>query len=250
MIKHAFVTGGSHGIGRGIVLSLARAGMDVAFTYNSRKEDAEAVKEEVNQAGRRCFFYQASMEEEGVAEEATGRAIEDLGGIDVLACNAGRTIHNDTVHLERDTVDFIYRLNYRSYLMCAKVAAADMEARACGGSIVFIASTRGIRAYPEDSVYGGMKAALIRSAQSMALDLAKEKIRVNCVAPGATKIDGKYSAEDLSGGFAPKIPLSRFGSPFDIGAAVRFLASDDAAYVTGETLRVDGGLILPGMPEH
>ena len=134
--------------------------------------------------------------------------------------------------------------------MCAQIAANDMVARGAGGNIVFIASTRGLRAYPEDAVYGGLKAALIRSAESLALCMAKHSVRVNCVAPGATAIRGGFSAEELRANkMAAKIPLGRLGSPREVGYLIRFIASEEAAYMTGNTVKLDGGLILPGTPE-
>ena len=248
--KKAFVTGGSRGIGRGIIRMLSDSGYDTAFTYNSYEDEAVTLKEEVEKKGRKCFFYQASLQNPGVAESITARAIEDLSGIDLLVCNAGRTRHNDLLHLEDELIDFLYNLNYRSYLFCAKIAANDMVSRNVKGNIIFIASTRGFRAYPEDAVYGGLKAALIRSAESIALDLAPHGIRVNCIAPGATANRGSFTMEELSSGhMAKKIPLGRKGSPDEVGRLVCFIASGDADYMTGNTIKLDGGLILPGTPE-
>ena len=250
MIKKAFITGGSRGIGRGIARVLSDSGYDIAFTYKSQKEEAETLKGEVEKKGRRCFFYQASLEKPGIAEEVTARAIEDLGGIELLVCNAGLTRHNDLLKLDGDLVDMIYNLNYRSQLFCAKVAANDMVSKGVRGNIIFIASTRGIRAYAEDSVYGGMKAALIRSAESIALDMAPHGIRVNTIAPGATSVRGGYSPEELARGYVPTvIPVGRRGSPDEVGYLVRYLASEEAAYMTGNTIKLDGGLILYGPRE-
>jgi NAD(P)-dependent dehydrogenase (short-subunit alcohol dehydrogenase family) len=251
MSKNAFITGGSRGIGAGIVRVLSDSGYDIAFTYHEKKDEAEALQGDVQAKGRRCFYYQASMQEADVPEAVTARAAADLGGIDLLVCNAGLTRHNDLLNLERDLIDFVYGLNFRSYLLCAKAAANDMVSRGVPGNIIFITSTRGIRAYPEDSIYGGLKAALNRAAESIALDVAKYHIRVNCIAPGATAIRGNYTPEELSAGsFAPKIPLGRKGTPREVGFLVRYIASDEAAYMTGNTVKLDGGLILPGTPER
>jgi NAD(P)-dependent dehydrogenase (short-subunit alcohol dehydrogenase family) len=248
--KNAFVTGGSRGIGRGIVNVLSDTGYDIAFTYNTEQADAESLKAEVEKKGRRCFYYQASLQNPGVAEEVTTKAAEDLGGIHLLVCNAGRTRFNSLLNLEAELVDFLYNLNYRSYLFCAKVAANDMVARGLKGNIIFIASTRGFRAYPEDSIYGGFKAAVIRATESFALELAPHGIRVNCVAPGATARRVNSTPEELSQGFAAQIPLGRRGTPNEVGYLIRYIASDEAAYMTGNTIKLDGGLILPGMPER
>jgi len=250
MNKKAFVTGGSRGIGAGIAAVLAESGYDVAFTYNTESEEAEKTAARIRACGRACFYYQASLDRPGIAEDVTAKAVVDLGGVDLLVCNAGVTRHNDLLTLTGDFMDFLYYLNYRSYLMCAQVAANDMVARGAGGNIIFIASTRGLRAYPEDAIYGGLKAALIRSAESLALCMARHNVRVNCVAPGATAIRGSFSREELRANkMAGKIPLGRLGSPREVGYLVRFIASEEAAYMTGNTIKLDGGLILPGTPE-
>ena len=250
MSKKAFVTGGSRGIGAGIVRVLAESGYDAAFTYNTQAEAAEALKREVTSMGPRCFYYQASLEEADVPEQVTARAIADLVGIDLMVCCAGLTRHNTLLTLTKELMDFVYALNFRSYLLCAKTAAADMVSRGVNGNIIFITSTRGLRAYPEDAIYGGLKAALNRAAESMALDMAKYNIRVNCIAPGATAVRGDLSEESLkSGAFPSRIPLKRLGTPREVGCLVRYIASDEAAYMTGNVVKLDGGLILPGMPE-
>jgi NAD(P)-dependent dehydrogenase (short-subunit alcohol dehydrogenase family) len=221
----------------------------VAFTYNEMADSAEALKKEVEAKGRRCFYYQASLQNADVPQKVTEQAVKDLGGIDLLVCNAGLTRHNDILNLDPALIDFLFGLNFRSYLLCSKVAANDMVARGVKGNIIFITSTRGIRAYPEDTLYGGLKAALNRAAESMALNLAKYHIRVNCVAPGATAVRGNYSPEELTKGFGPHIPLGRRGTPREVGCLVRYIASDEADYMTGNVVKLDGGLILPGMPE-
>jgi NAD(P)-dependent dehydrogenase (short-subunit alcohol dehydrogenase family) len=248
--KKSFITGGSRGIGRGIALVLAKAGYDIAFTYNSKLEEAKVLSEEIKLIGRKCFYYQASMELDEVPKKITKEAIEDLGGIDLLVCNAGLTKHNSLLNLEAEQIDFLYNLNFRSYLLCSNVAAKYMVDKKIKGNIIFISSTRGIRAYPQDALYGGFKAALNRAVESMALEMSYYNIRVNCIAPGATKVRGSCTDEELSGSnFAKKIPAGRLGTPEEIGYLVEFIASDKAEYITGVTIKVDGGLILPGMPE-
>ncbi|MCL6457626.1 MAG: SDR family oxidoreductase [Gorillibacterium sp.] len=247
--KTVFVTGGSRGIGRGIAERLGRSGYDVAFTYNTKLEEAQSLQEELVGMGRRCFFYQASLEKEEVPEAITAQAIADLGRLDVMICCAGLTVHNNLRKLTAEDIDFAYRLDYRSYMLCAKVSAQHMKEQGIPGSIVFITSTRGLRAYPEDPLYGGMKAALNRACESMALELSPYGIRVNAVAPGATAIRGSFSPEELSASpFSRQIPLGRMGTPAEVAGLVAYLVSDEATYMTGTVLRLDGGLILPGMP--
>jgi NAD(P)-dependent dehydrogenase (short-subunit alcohol dehydrogenase family) len=249
-IKKAFITGGSRGIGRGIALVLANSGYDIAFTYNSKLDEAKSLAEEIELIGRKCFYYQASMELAEVPKKITEVAISDLGGIDLLVCNAGLTRHNSLLNLDVEQIDFVYNLNFRSYLLCSSSAAKYMVDNKIKGNIIFISSTRGIRAYPEDVLYGGFKAALNRSVESMALEMSHYDIRVNCVAPGATKTRGNYTQEELTdSNFAKKIPAGRLGKPEEVGYLVEFIASDKAQYITGVTIKIDGGLILPGMPE-
>ncbi|MDR1541865.1 MAG: SDR family oxidoreductase [Clostridiales bacterium] len=249
MRRKAFVTGGSRGIGAGIVSVLGESGYDVAFTYHSHRDEAEEVQRIVSSSGAKSFIYQASLEEPDVPEAVSKKAVQDLGGVDLLVCCAGLTRHNTTAGLERELIDFVYGLNFRSYLLCSKVCANDMISRKNGGNIIFITSTRGESAHPDDSVYGGLKAALNRAAQTMALDLAPSGIRVNCVAPGATRVRGD-SADAARGAFPARIPLGRLGTPREVGFLVRFVASDEASYMTGNTIKLDGGLTLPGLPEN
>ena len=246
--KKAFITGGSRGIGRGIVKVLASSGYDVAFTYNQMREEAEKLHNEAAALGAKCFFYQASLEKPDVPGTVTMKAIEDLGGLDAMICNAGITRFNSLLTVNAEFIDYLYNLNYRSYLLCSKTAAGFMSEHNIAGNIVFITSTRGIRAYPEDCIYGSLKAALNRAAESMALEMAEKKIRVNCVAPGATATRVDLSEDARA--FVPKIPLGRKGSPEEVGYLVRYIISDEARYMTGNIVKLDGGLILPGMPER
>jgi glucose 1-dehydrogenase len=137
-----------------------------------------------------------------------------MGGIDVMVCNAGVTRFDSIFDLSEEKIDQLYSLNYRAYLMCARYAAKDMRSRSAPGRIIFIASTRGIRAYPEDAVYGSLKAALIRSVKSLALELADCGISVNAVAPGATKVRG-----DLSDEWPDRWSPGRARSPWQDGFA-------------------------------
>lgn len=251
MSKNVFITGASRGIGRGIALKVAREGYDVAFTYHSEKDEAESLKQEIEQLGQRCFYYQANLQEADVPEQVTNEAISDLGSLDALICNAGKTKFTKIATLDTDTIDFIYGLNYRSYLLCAKAASNHMVEKNTPGRIVFITSTRGIRAYANDAIYGSLKAALNRAAQSLALELAENGITVNAVAPGATLVRGDDSPEALKKGhISTLVPLKRRGHPDDVAGIVNYLLSNDASYITGETIRVDGGLILYGPDER
>jgi NAD(P)-dependent dehydrogenase (short-subunit alcohol dehydrogenase family) len=255
--KQAIVTGASRGIGRGIALKLAERGYDVAFSYASKEGDAAKTAEEIEKLGRRAYYFQAALEREGAGIELFNRCVEKLQGLTLLVNNAGITRFQSLLDLTEDQMDVLINLDFKNYLIMAREAARYMAARGTRGCIINITSSRGERAYPGDGVYGGMKAGLNRAIQSFALDLAPYGIRINNVAPGAIRIrSGEEIARDMPGlntnfweELGRDIPLERSGLPEDIGGAAAFLASDEASYITGITLRVDGGLILAGMPE-
>lgn len=257
--KAAVITGGSSGIGQGCALVLAEQGYDVAITYSRNREGAEATKAQVEKLHRRCFVYAASLEEKDVAEKVVRQARSDLGRLDLLISNAGRDTRNSILTAIREDLQYIVDTNFIGYLMAAGEAARIMVRDGTKGSILFVTSTRGESAHPDDFIYGGIKAAINRAAQSLALDLSGYGIRVNCIAPGATRVrpdsppPGAKSG-DIVGGrpFYPiedSIPLGRMGDPRDTGELAAFLASDKGSYITGTVIRVDGGLTLPGQPE-
>lgn len=275
MGKKAFVTGGSRGIGKGIVLGLAAEGYDIVFTYASKKEAADAVVKKVKETyHRECFCLQASLEAPGVAHEVFGKAVELLGGLDLLVNNAGLTICESIQNITEEKLDHLLNLDFRTFVLLMRDASRYMIDHKIKGNIINITSSRGERAYPECGIYCGLKAGLNHAIKAFALDVSGYGIRINNVAPGATRVRTKQEMAaqktgDASDYFWRKeyedktkeitsdfwdelgtlIPLSRAGTPEDIANAVCFLVSDKASYITGVTLRVDGGLILPGMPE-
>ena len=247
MQKTALVTGGSSGIGQGIAEVLAEEGYDVAITYGKNPEGAEATKAAIEALGRRCFVYQASLNEADVPEKTVKRAVADLGHIDLLVNNAGWSPFKSILTSTAEDLDYLYSLNYRGYLLTAGAAARHMVLNGIRGNIIFITSSRAERSYPTDFLYGGLKAAIKRSCESIAMELAQFGIRVNCVAPGATQV--REGHNEWYNTLGAHIPLERVGTPRENGHVVAFLASEKAGYITGITVRVDGGLILPGMPE-
>lgn len=254
--KRAIVTGASRGIGYGIAACLAREGYDLAVSYTTKAEGAQALAEEVSKKyGAKCSCFQASLEKPGAGVELFSKCIQALGGLDLLVNNAGVTILENFLDLTPSSLEKMLNLDFINYLLMMQAAARYMVQNHVRGNIINITSSRGERAYPGDSIYGGLKAGLNRAVQSIALDLSPYGIRVNNVAPGAIRIRSKEEVAALGFGdfweeLGKRIPLNRSGEPKDIGEAVAFLASDRASYITGITLRVDGGLILPGMPEY
>lgn len=248
----ALVTGGSRGIGSGVARVLAEAGYDVAVTYASRKELADDVAADIRKKGRRAAVIQGELTLEETPQRVVDACLRELGRIDVLVNNAGRTLFANILKMDLAAINTLLNLDFKSYVLMTQAAARHMVEAGIRGGIVNITSTRGQRAYPGDGVYGGMKAALARATQSFALDLAPYGIRVNSVAPGAIP-HGAWLDDarirDAVDDFRQRIPLQRFGTDEDIGHAVAWLVSDQASYITGQTLNIDGGLILPGMPE-
>ncbi|MDR2648161.1 MAG: SDR family oxidoreductase [Clostridiales bacterium] len=257
-VKKAIVTGASRGIGRGIALCLAKDGYDVAVSYSTQERDAiELAKEIKEKYGRECHVFQASLQEPGAGVKLFGQAVEKLRRLDLLVNNAGVTRMESLLDLTEETLDYLLNLNFRNYLLMAREAARYMVKHGIRGGIINITSSRGERAYPSDLVYGGLKAGINRAIQSAALDVAPYGIRINNVAPGAIRIRSEEDIKKQGGEknrfldeLGGRIPLGRVGLPEDVGNAVVFLASEKASYITGMTLRVDGGLILPGMPER
>ena len=274
MSKKAIVTGGSRGIGRGVALVLAKEGYDVAISYSTKEDAAAAVAREIEALGRQCCYFQANLDEPGTANVLFDQCVEALGGLDLLVNNAGLTICEPIQKLTEEKLDHLLNLDFRSFVLMMRNATRYMIDHGVKGNIVNITSSRGERAYPECGIYCGLKAGLNHAIKAFALDVSGYGIRINNVAPGATRVRSKEEIAALETGgpmdyfwrdeYADKskpivtdfwdelsdaIPLMRAGTPEDIGNAVAFLASDKASYITGVTLRVDGGLILPGMPE-
>ena len=256
--KKAVVTGGSHGIGRGIVYCLAEAGYDVVFSYNTDFDSAQHMLETLAGQYPAGIFdcYQAKLTEQGAAVSFFRQAVERLGGLDLMVNNAGVTKLESIFDLTEETMDYLVNLMLRTYVLMMREAATYMANQGTRGNIINISSTRGLSAHPGDAIYGGIKAALNRIVQSVALDVASYGIRANNILPGATK---RFTPEEEAktdpahlekvAYLSQRIPLERYGTPEDVGNLVVFLASDKASYITGQSIAIDGGLSLPGLAE-
>ena len=246
--KVALVTGGSSGIGQGIVFELAAKGYDIAFSYRENQEGAHFTQQKAESLGAVCRAYRASMENLDEASRLADSVYADFGRIDAVILNAARDRRFSILTVTPDQIDYMTSQLYAAQMLCAGAAARHMVKDGTRGAIVFITSIHAQMAITDDFLYGGMKAAIERSCRSLALELSPYRIRVNCVAPGAINVRGTDDSK-LKYPYASLVPYGRRGEPEDIAHAVAFLISDQADYITGETLRVDGGMALPGQPE-
>ena len=242
--KTCLVTGGSRGIGKAIALKLAELGADVAITYARSADAANEVKAEIEGMGRNAKAIQADAVDFSQAETVINELVSDWGKIDVLVNNAGITKDNLILRMAEDQWDDVITTNLKSIFNYSKVAARPMMKNR-GGSIINISSVVGLTGNSGQSNYAASKAGIIGFTKSYAKELASRNIRANVVAPG-------YITTDMTGSLGDKVlegikavtPLGRAGSPDEIADAVAFLASDMSSYITGETLRVDGGMAM------
>lgn len=247
--RTALVTGASHGIGQGTALALAREGADVAITYRGREKGAQETVAQIEEMGRRALLLHAEVTNPADCAQVVDETIAAFGTLDIVVNNAGGGRGDALLHLTLDDWRYTLDLGVTAPMLIGQRAAQHMVTRGGGGAIVNISSVHSANVWPNDTAYGVAKAALNRLTESMALEWARYGIRVNCIAPGYIKVavteeeQARYHQEETHA--TPIIPLRRTGRPEDIAGAVVFLVSDDAAYITGRTLVVDGGLLLP-----
>ncbi len=231
--KKALVTGGSRGIGRAIALELARAGADVVLAYRSGAEEAEAVSQEGG-----CRAVQADVSD----PEQAKRLVEEAGDLDILVNNAGVTRDGLLARMpDADWRDVLETNLSAVFYTCRAVVRGMMRKRA--GSIVNVSSIVGVHGNWGQTNYGASKAGIIGFTKSLARELGSRNVRANVVAPGYvnTRLTDVLP-EDARQAMLANTPLGRLGEPEDVAGAVRFLCSDEAAFITGEVLLVDGGL--------
>ncbi len=241
--KTAIVTGAGSGIGKAIALELASRGCDVAVC-GRRLEPLQATAAEIVALGRRAFAASADVSDgESVAAYVAG-ALKAFGHLDVLVNNAGLTRDNLLIRMSEEEWDAVLATNLKGAFLFSKAIARPMMKQR-SGAIVNISSVVGLVGNPGQCNYAASKAGLIALTQSMAKELASRNIRVNAVAPGfiVSQMTDALS-EDLKGAMLAQIPAGRFGEAADIAKAVAFLAGPDASYITGQTLSVNGGLVM------
>jgi 3-oxoacyl-[acyl-carrier protein] reductase len=238
----ALVTGGSRGIGRAVALTLAARGALVVAA--ARGDHAESVAAEIRAAGGQGEAGTLDVSEQASVEAAIGGVIERHGRLDILVNNAGITRDQLAMRMKRDDWDAVLRTNLTGAFACAQAVMRPMLKQR-SGRIVNITSVVGQAGNAGQANYAAAKAGLIGLTKALALELASRNITVNAVAPGLIDTDmTRAIAEGAHEDWTARIPLKRLGTPEDVAAAVAFLASDEAAYITGQVLAVNGGMYL------
>ncbi len=242
--KNCLVTGGSRGIGKSIALTLAQLGANVAITYARSVEAAAEVVSEIEAKGVKGMSFQADAIDFARAEEVINEIVKEWGTLDVLVNNAGITKDNLILRMDEQAWDDVITTNLKSIFNYSKAATKPMM-RARGGSVINISSVVGISGNAGQSNYAASKAGIIGFTKSFAKELASRNIRANVVAPGyiLTEMTEKLSEKVLDT-IKKETPLGRAGDPEEISNVVAFLASDLSSYITGEVVRVDGGMAM------
>jgi 3-oxoacyl-[acyl-carrier protein] reductase len=240
----AVVTGGSRGIGRGIALELAKRGACVVVNYNTSADAANDVVSAIEAAGGKASAVKADVSHMGDAENLIKAAIDQYGKIDILVNNAGVTRDNVIMMMKEEDWDTVINTNLKSAWNCSKVAVRAMM-RKRYGRVINITSVSGIAGQGGQTNYSASKAGLIGLTKALAREVATRQITVNAVAPGfvGTDLTANLPANILEE-LNKRIPLERWGTVEDVAYAVAFLASDEASYITGQVLSIDGGLVM------
>ena len=241
--KTALITGASKGIGRAIAQKFADMGANVAFTYLSSVEKGQALENELSAGGAKVKGFRSDASDFKQAEELVENVVKEFGKLDILVNNAGITRDGLLMRMTEENWDAVINTNLKSVFNLTKAATKHMM-RAKNGSIINITSVVGIKGNAGQANYAASKAGIIGFTKSVALELGSRNIRSNAIAPGfiETEMTGELDAAVVEG-WKQAIPLKRAGSGEDIANAAVFLASDQSAYITGQVLQVDGGML-------
>ncbi|MBZ0300764.1 MAG: 3-oxoacyl-[acyl-carrier-protein] reductase [Anaerolineae bacterium] len=238
----AVVTGASRGIGRGIALELAKRGATVLVNYHASADAANAVVEQIQAGGGTALAVQADVSTEDGANALIKAAGDAYGKIDILVNNAGTTRDNVIMMMKPEDFDAVIQSNLRSAWLCSKAAARSMM-RKRSGRIINITSISGLRGQAGQTNYSASKAGIVGLTKALAKEIGPRGITVNAVAPGFVLTDlTRDLPQELVDQMLPLIPLGKWATVEDVAYAVAFLASDEAAMITGEVLTVDGGM--------
>ncbi|MGM0636511.1 MAG: 3-oxoacyl-[acyl-carrier-protein] reductase [Bacteroidota bacterium] len=241
--KNVIITGASRGIGNGIAKVFAQQGANVAFTYNSSVQPAEELEKELQQLGVKAKAYQSNAADFDQAQEFVKNVMADFGSIDAVINNAGITKDNLLMRMSEEDFNKVIQVNLNSVFNLTKAVLRPMLKQRAG-SIINISSVVGVKGNAGQANYAASKAGVIGFTKSTALELGSRNIRANVIAPGfiETEMTAKLDEKTVDG-WREAIPLKRGGQPEDVANACVFLASDMSAYITGQTINVDGGML-------
>jgi NAD(P)-dependent dehydrogenase (short-subunit alcohol dehydrogenase family) len=229
----------------GIALAMAQAGADVAVSFFGSEDGARETASQIEALGRRVFLRRADVSAGDQARGLIDGTVNALGRIDVMVNNSGVTWPKPFLELDEDTWDRTFGINLRGMFLCSQRAAQHMVRQGSGGRIINLSSVHGFSATRNHVHYEATKGGINMFTKALAIELAEHQITVNSIAPGAIEVERYYRTmphydREVTG---KKIPLGRVGFPNDVAPLAVFLASEDASYITGETILVDGGLI-------
>ncbi|MGE7672495.1 3-oxoacyl-[acyl-carrier-protein] reductase [Lysinibacillus sp. NPDC094403] len=242
--KVAVVTGASRGIGRAIAFKLADEGAKVVVNYSGSQAKAEEVVASIQENGGEAIAVQASVSKTEEVTALMDAAVKTFGSLDILVNNAGITRDNLLMRMKEDEWDDVLDTNLKGVFLCTKAVTRQMMKQRAG-RIINISSIVGVAGNAGQANYVAAKAGVIGLTKTTAKELASRNILVNAIAPGFIETEmTDQLPEDLKQGMLTQIPLAKLGQPEDIAKAVAFLASDDANYMTGQTLHIDGGMVM------
>jgi 3-oxoacyl-[acyl-carrier protein] reductase len=240
--KVALVTGASRGIGREIALEFAREGADVAVNYAGSEEKAREVAEEIKAMGRKALLVQCDVSDSQAVQDMIKSVVDYFGGLDILVNNAGITRDNLILRMKEEEWDAVINTNLKGVFLCTKAAARAMMKKR-SGRIINISSIVGITGNPGQANYVAAKSGVIGLTKTTAKEFASRGITVNAIAPGFISTDMTEDLpEEVKEAMIKQVPLARIGEPKEIARVALFLASPDSSYMTGQILRVDGGM--------
>ncbi|MEF2244598.1 3-oxoacyl-[acyl-carrier-protein] reductase [Paenibacillus sp. IITD108] len=242
--KTALVTGASRGIGRAIAIALAEGGADVAVNYSGSEAAAAETVQAIEALGKKAIMIKANVGKADQFDAMVKEVIDQLGGLDILVNNAGITRDNLIMRMKEEEFDEVIETNLKGVFNGIKAVTRSMMKQR-SGRIINISSVVGVLGNPGQANYVAAKAGVIGLTKASAKELASRGITVNCIAPGFIQTDmTDQLPEEMKNTLSAQIPLAKLGQASDIANAVRFLASDAASYMTGQTVHVDGGMYM------
>ena len=240
----ALITGGSRGIGKSIAIKLASLGADIAINYTSREESALEVKKEIEDMGVRCFIIKCDVSNFEDSQNMVNEVINEYSKIDILVNNAGITKDGLLMKMKEEDFDKVISVNLKGVFNCTKAVTRPMMKQKYG-KIINMASVVGVMGNAGQSNYCASKAGVIGFTKSTARELASRNITINAIAPGFIESDMTNVLKDeVKAAYESSIPMKKMGKTEDVANVAAFLASDISSYVTGQTINVDGGMVM------